>query len=72
MMTLAEMIVASVNLPDGFELVGFIDRHPAELAGWNAVVRSRLGMEMAWNGTALRSLPVGFRKLCSFEAAGNG
>jgi len=71
-MTLAEMIVASVNLPEGFELVGFIDKHPSESSGWNAVVRSRLGLEMAWNGSALRGLPVGFRKLCSFEVAGNG
>lgn len=71
-MTLAEMIVASVNLPEGFELIGFIDRCPSESAGWKAVIRSRLGIEMAWDGTSLFTLPVGFRKLYSFEAAGNG
>lgn len=57
-------------LPPNHTLVGYIDQHPADKQGSGyAVIRSAIGIESAWDGTAIRSLPRGWRERATFEAA---
>jgi hypothetical protein len=51
-------------------LVGWINRHPSGKGGAYTVLHVvQTGIEVAWDGTAIRSLPKNWRDKVEFEAA---
>jgi hypothetical protein len=57
--------------PAGAVLVGYIDRHPADKSGlgYAVIFFPATGIEMAWDGQAVRSLPNNWRKKVTFTTA---
>jgi len=57
-------------MPAGAKLLGWIDHHPAGRGSLGyAVLRMRTGVEVAWDGQCIRSLPRNWRDRCTFESA---
>jgi len=65
----AKLMTKTSPMPQGSRLVGYINRHPAGRGGSCAVLRMQTGIEVAWDGAAVRSLPSDWRQRCEFEAA---
>ena len=58
----AQIMTEKMPMPVGSKMLGYIDRHPADNygIGW-AVLRMRTGIEVAWDGERIRSLPRNWR-----------
>lgn len=69
MIDAAKLMTGSAPLPGGMQLLGWIDRHPREDHGPGyAVLRVvRTGLEVAWDGAAIRSLPRDWGDKVRFE-----
>lgn len=66
---IAKQITCYSPLPVGWQLIGWIDRHPATGVAGYGVIRHTSGREVAWDGQAMRSLPLNWRHTTTFEAA---
>lgn len=70
MIEMAKAATQGVPVPQGHQLAGWIDRHPAGSGGGYAVLFVvHTGTEVAWDGAAVRSLPKDWRDQVEFEAA---
>lgn len=59
---IAKLMTDQSPLPAGAQRVGWIARHPADQSGLGyAVIRTAAGIEVAWNGETIRSLPRNWR-----------
>lgn len=63
----AKVISASSAIPRGFSLVGWIEKHPNGIDGSMTVLKSSAGIEVAWDGMAIKSLPRRWREKTAFE-----
>lgn len=67
-----KLATLNAKLPAGHQLLGWIDKHPSGKGGSYAVLTvAATGIEVAWDGTASRSLPKDWRKKVEFEGACN-
>lgn len=68
-----KLALSNDPLPAGCTLVGWIGRHPRDPEEGSqacAVLRTRIGAEVAFSGTSsVRGLPAGWRDLVPFEPA---
>lgn len=68
-MSFTDLMVHGAVVPQGWQVIGSIDRHPSASEGslGLAVIRNdRTGLESAWDGQAIRSLPRNYRELVVF------
>ncbi len=70
-MHFAEAITSILPPPNGAILVGYIDHHPADKSGlgYAVIFNPKKGIESAWDGHAIRSLPNNWRKKVVFTIA---
>lgn len=66
---LAKLMTNDLPVPPGARLLGWIDRHPSpgHTGCGYAVLAMRTGVEVAWDGQCIRSLPRNWRELVKFE-----
>jgi hypothetical protein len=70
MIKIAKLATQGVQIPAGHQLVGWIDKHPSGKGGSYTVLHVvHTGVEVAWDGMAVRSLPKNWRDKVEFEAA---
>jgi hypothetical protein len=70
MIKLAKLATQGVQVPSGHQLLGWIDKHPSGKGGSYTVLHVvQTGVEVAWDGSAIRSLPKNWRDKVEFEAA---
>jgi len=71
-MTPAQMMTLGAPVPRHATLLGWIDRHPIRggSSGYGVLRFDRTGIEAAWDGAALVSLPRDWRERVVFEPAG--
>ena len=70
MFSLAKLATQGAPVPAGHQLMGWIDRHPSGKGGsYTVLLVIHTGVEVAWDGTATRSLPKNWRDKVTFEAA---
>jgi hypothetical protein len=70
MMKLAKLATQGVAVPVGHQLLGWIDKHPSGKGGaYTVLLVVQTGIEVAWDGNALRSLPKNWRKKTEFQPA---
>lgn len=67
----AKLMTAHAPLPPGARLLGWIDRHPhnGNTLGYAVLQFCATGIECAWDGLAITSLPRDWRRNVHFEAA---
>lgn len=70
-MHIAEIMTSVGPLPSGAILIGYIDKHPSDKhgLGYAVIFYPRTGIESAWDGSAIRSLPNNWREKTVFTAA---
>ena len=66
--SIARVVTQHQPLPPGWQLIGWIDRHPATGVAGYGVLRHTSGREVAWDGQAMRSLPLNWQQKTTFEA----
>ena len=68
--SLAKLATQGVQVPVGYQLVGWIDKHPSGRGGaYTVLLVIHTGIEVAWDGLLARSLPKNWRDKVEFEAA---
>jgi len=67
----AKVVASSSVLPRGFTVVGWIEKHPNGVDGSMTVLRSQVGVEVAWDGMAIKGLTRRWRDVCTYEDAAN-
>ena len=67
---LAKLATQGVKIPVGHQLLGWINKHPYGKGGAYAVLHVvQTGIELAWDGSVIRSLPKNWRDKVTFEPA---
>lgn len=70
-MSHVDLLMHGAVVPAGWDVIGAIERHPSapEGAFGLAVIRNRqTGIDSAWDGQAIRSLPRNYREQVEFTA----
>ena len=68
---IGKLITQSTPLPNGAEVIGYVQRHPADKHGLGgAILRMPTGIEVFWTGASVRSVPNDWRDRVYWEAAG--
>ena len=70
-MHFAEAITSLIPTPNGAILIGYIDHHPSDESGlgYAVIFNPSTGIEAAWDGHTIRSLPNNWRKKVVFTIA---
>ncbi len=64
-----KLMTADAPVPIGTALIGWINHHPRDEwgLGYGVLRFRRTGVEVAWDGASIRSLPGNYRDKCEFE-----